>query len=313
MNHMKIRYFAFLIFLCLLLGACGNSTADNASGQSTLTTKEEENSETETTESENVAESPSGEENETENEPPKTPSVPSVTPVENMSELLFERGDIQEVMVVVDRRGFDDITAMANEEEMNAILDELYAADLSEFEDIEDEGFGGVVETYKLRTNDKEINLSVYQDVSETGQQYLRVYGQDRMPLAEIKGPANAFNFNRLAELSTEIRTNTDDPLYSGIASVTETVDEIKLNKMACGYISYFFETALKNEKHDTIDETTSFNVQMKIGDTVYQLQSDTGYFSKDNVDGIVYGQLDEQGLSMVINEAHLRNALSGE
>ena len=313
MNHAKNKYFTFLIFLCLFLGACGNSTADNASGQPTLTTKEAENPETETTESENMAESPSGEEKEIENELPKTPSVPSATPVENMSELLFVRGDVQEVMVVVDRRGFDDITAMANEEEMNAILDELYAADLSEFEDIEDEGFGGVVETYKLCTNNKEVNLSVYQDVSEAGQQYLRVYDQDRMPLAEMKGPADAFNFNRLAELSTEIRTNTDDPLYSGIASVIETGDEIKLNKMACGYISHFFETALKNEKHDTIDETTLFNVQMEIGDTVYQLQSDTGYFSKDNADGIVYGQLDEHGLFMVIYEAHLTNVLSGD
>lgn len=310
MNQEKNRYFVLSILLCAFLAACVNNTANNISEQSTLTTPEEISQETTTIESGEISEILPGEGKGTEIGPPK---VPSVTPVENLSQLLFKREDVQKVMVVIDRRGFDDITATANEEEMNAVLDELYAADLSQFKDIGEEACGGVVVTYKLCTNEKEINLSIYQDVFGKNQHYLKIRDQDRMPLAEIKGPTDIFNFKRLDELSTEIKLNMDDPLYSGTASIIETGAETKLSKRSCGYVLYFFETSLKDKKYDVLDETILFNVQIEIGDIVYRLQSDTGYFSKQTADRIVYGKLDEQGLFMVITEGHMRHMLNRE
>ena len=90
--------------------------------------------------------------------------------VQDLGDLLCERDSVRDLMLVVDRRGLDDITVMTSQEERERILDELYAADLSGFE-----------------------------------------------------------------------RTNTEDPLYSGTASVPESGYETKMNKLACGVCPVFF------------------------------------------------------------------------
>ena len=54
--------------------------------------------------------------------------------VQDLGELLCGRDSVRDLMLVVDRRGLDDITVMTSEEERERILDELYAADLSGFE-----------------------------------------------------------------------------------------------------------------------------------------------------------------------------------
>lgn len=54
--------------------------------------------------------------------------------VQDLGELLCERDSVRDLMLVVDRRGLDDITVMTSQEERERILDELYAADLSGFE-----------------------------------------------------------------------------------------------------------------------------------------------------------------------------------
>ena len=51
--------------------------------------------------------------------------------VQDLGELLCERDSVRDLMLVVDRRGLDDITVMTSQEERDQILDELYAADLS--------------------------------------------------------------------------------------------------------------------------------------------------------------------------------------
>ena len=48
------------------------------------------------------------------------------------------------------------------------------------------------------------------------------------------------------------------------------------MNKLACGYALYFFETSLREEAMEAPGEGESFDVQIKIGEMVYQLQSDT-------------------------------------
>ena len=99
--------------------------------------------------------------------------------VQDLGELLCERDSVRDLMLVVDRRGLDDITVMTSEEERERILDELYAADLSGF---------------------------------------------------ESAGPREA-----------EVRTNTEDPLYSGTATVPESGYETKMNKLDRGVCPVFF------------------------------------------------------------------------
>ena len=85
-------------------------------------------------------------------------------------------------MLVVDRRGLDDITVMTSQEERERILDELYAADLSGFESAGPREAGGIVEKYKIQTDEMEVSLSIYQDM--TGNyQYITIAGPDRRPI----------------------------------------------------------------------------------------------------------------------------------
>ena len=229
--------------------------------------------------------------------------------VQDLGELLCERDSVRDLMLVVDRRGLDDITVMASEEERERILDELYAADLSGFESAGPREAGGIVEKYKIQTDEMEVSLSIYQDM--TGNyQYITIAGPDRRPISEIKGPAGAFDFPRLGKLADEVRTNTEDPLYSGTASVPESGYETKMNKLACGYALYFFETALREEAMEAPGEGESFDVQIKIGEMVYQLQSDTGYFSRTDSQGISYGKLAEDALLVVLTEAQVGHSL---
>ena len=160
--------------------------------------------------------------------------------VQDLGGLLCERDSVRDLMLVVDRRGLDDITVMTSEEERERILDELYAADLSGFESAGPREAGGIVEKYKIQTDEMEVSLSIYQDM--TGNyQYITIAGPDRRPISEIKGPAGAFDFPRLGKLAAEVRTNTEDPLYSGTASVPESGYETKMNKLACGVCPVFF------------------------------------------------------------------------
>lgn len=229
--------------------------------------------------------------------------------VQDLGELLCERDSVRDLMLVVDRRGLDDITVMTSEEERERILDELYAADLSGFESAGPREAGGIVEKYKIQTDEMEVSLSIYQDM--TGNyQYITIAGPDRRPISEIKGPAGAFDFPRLGKLAAEVRTNTEDPLYSGTASVPESGYETKMNKLACGYALYFFETALREEAMEAPGEGESFDVQIKIGEMVYQLQSDTGYFSRTDSQGTSYGKLAEDALLVVLTEAQVGHSL---
>ena len=229
--------------------------------------------------------------------------------VQDLGGLLCERDSVRDLMLVVDRRGLDDITVMASEEERERILDELYAADLSGFESAGPREAGGIVEKYKIQTDEMEVSLSIYQDM--TGNyQYITIAGPDRRPISEIKGPAGAFDFPRLGKLAAEVRTNTEDPLYSGTASVPESGYETKMNKLACGYALYFFETALREEAMEAPGEGESFDVQIKIGEMVYQLQSDTGYFSRTDSQGTSYGTLAEDALLVVLTEAQVGHSL---
>lgn len=52
------------------------------------------------------------------------------------------------------------------------------------------------------------------------------------------------------------------------------------------------------------------FDVQIKIGEMVYQLQSDTGYFSRTDSQGTSYGKLTEDALLVVLTEAQVGHSL---
>ena len=56
--------------------------------------------------------------------------------------------------------------------------------------------------------------------------------------------------------------------------------------------------------------EGESFDVQIKIGEMVYQLQSDTGYFSRTDSQGTSYGKLAEDALLVVLTEAQVGHSL---
>ena len=209
--------------------------------------------------------------------------------VQDLGDLLCERDSVRDLMLVVDRRGLDDITVMTSEEEREQILDELYAADLSGFESAGPREAGGIVEKYKIQTDEMEVSLSIYQDM--TGNyQYITIAGPDRRPISEIKGPAGAFDFPRLGKLAAEVRTNTEDPLYSGTASVPESGYETKMNKLACGYALYFFETALREEAMEAPGEGESFDVQIKIGEMFTSCKAIRDIFPEQTARGSAMG-----------------------
>lgn len=364
MSHSKSKRFLLPALLCLFLSACGSNAASQEEETQPIVTDaaEEEHTETEYAAEETAGES-SAETGETKISAgdesgasiPQEIEVPSVTPVENLSELLFERDSVQDVMVVIDRRLFDDITVMTNEEEKEALLDELYAADLSTFEDTGGKTAGGNLLQFKLKSGESEVTLAIYDGIdgiTDGTKQYLRITDSNRLPLAEIQGPKGTFQFSRLDQLRTEIVTNTEDPLYSGAVSIPGTGYEAELDKGACGYALYFFDTALENAEESPLGEsetpgstespgeaetprdiespgsaetaeeaaapgesepsgeTASFDVRIQIGETVYQLESATGYFSREKDGQILYGTLDEQGLFMILHETHISSQL---
>lgn len=55
--------------------------------------------------------------------------------------------------------------------------------------------------------------------------------------------------------------------------------------------------------------EGESFDVQIKIGEMVYQLQSDTGYFSRTDSQGTSW-KLAEDALLVVLTEAQVGHSL---
>ena len=352
MSHSKSKRFLLPALLCLFLSACGSNAASQEEETQPIVTDaaEEEHTETEYAAEETAGES-SAETGETKISAgdesgasiPQEIEVPSVTPVENLSELLFERDSVQDVMVVIDRRLFDDITVTTNEEEKEALLDELYAADLSTFEDTGGKTAGGNLLQFKLKSGESEVTLAIYDGIdgiTDGTKQYLRITDSNRLPLAEIQGPKGTFQFSRLDQLRTEIVTNTEDPLYSGAVSIPGTGYEAELDKGACGYALYFFDTALESAgesplgesetpggtespgRAETIEgaktpgesepsgEAASFDVRIQIGETVYQLESATGYFSREKDGQILYGTLDEQGLFMILHETHISSQL---
>lgn len=333
MSHSKSKRFLLPALLCLFLSACGSNAASQEEETQPIVTDaaEEEHTETEYAAEETAGES-SAETGETKISAgdesgasiPQEIEVPSVTPVENLSELLFERDSVQDVMVVIDRRLFDDITVTTNEEEKEALLDELYAADLSTFEDTGGKTAGGNLLQFKLKSGESEVTLAIYDGIdgiTDGTKQYLRITDSNRLPLAEIQGPKGTFQFSRLDQLRTEIVTNTEDPLYSGAVSIPGTGYEAELDKGACGYALYFFDTALESAGESLLGEAETpggtespgeptFDVRIQIGETVYQLESGTGYFSREKDGQILYGTLDEHSLFMILHETHISSQL---
>lgn len=323
MKHLKSKLFSLLTLLCLLLSACGNDAAKpDAEAPTEIDTTSQEAETTEPFIKVTIFENPSEEaDEETSAASSKEPEIPSAAPVKNLGELLFERDSVQDVMVVIDRRLFDFLAVPAGEEEKETILDELYGADLSAFEDAAGASIGGSAVQFKLRSGEEEVTLSIYDGmagISEEDQQYIRLTGPDvQTPLGELKGPKGTFDFNRLSELAMSVESDTEDPAYSGVASIPETGYETKMSKRACGYALYFFDKALEAETMEAPDEAVSFDVRMEIGDAVYLLQSETGFFSREDAGGTVYGKLDEDGLlsdglTVIIMEAGLRSQLNG-
>jgi hypothetical protein len=52
---------------------------------------------------------------------------------------------------------------MTSQEDRERLMDELYAADLSGFESAGPREAGGIVEKYKIQTDEMEVSLSIYQ------------------------------------------------------------------------------------------------------------------------------------------------------
>lgn len=305
------KVFLLLASLCLLLGGCGNASSGQDGKEPSVTAGEtEKTAETETVTAGEISgetkkepeKETAGETEETKKAVLETPKVPPAAPVGNLSELLFERDDVDEVLVVIGRNGLDDITIKTSEEEKNAILDLLYAADLSEWEDCEREG--GANADFKIRSGETEVKLSVYdgiEGITDGEKQYIAVSDANRLPLAKIEGPKGTIDFQSLSGLAESVRLNTDDPGYFGTAYVPATGEETKLNKSTCGYALYFFETAIKEETLDPSEDPAAYDVRIEIGDTVYELQSDSGFFARTDADGTAYGTVSEYGLSLIL------------
>lgn len=238
-------------------------------------------------------------------EPVESPKAEDIPTANN---ILPARETVQDVLINRARYSAGEINLGTNETEKMAILDVLYAADLSSFVDAELTGVMGAPVPLKLRTADEEIYVEALWD-AQNDAQYLIV----RSAAQELvqKGPTDAFDFQTLDRLMGEVMRNEDDPVYSGKITVVATDFTAKVNKEGCAHAKFTLDSEIALDEADGGGEDVSYDVSFEVGETVYGINSEAGYFFRQDAGGKVYAKLDPQELMEVKVRLGVPNAAS--
>ncbi len=280
------RLLIICVLLCVILFACGTEETDpEPSGSETA-----EPSGSETTE-------------------------PSEGEGDDISALLFRREDITGVDIPVERRRMRVFSAVANEAESEAILDQLFNADISEFTDADLAGAEGVAVRFMIRTEGAARYLQIikgdnalYIVINDYNPQFIVLDGGEPI---RMKGPADSFDFDELDRLMGDVMRNESDPDYSGTVTIMESGEKLAVKKADCAYARSHLDTAVDELGTADGDADALYDIEFKIGGTLYWINSETGQFYRDEAGEIMYAQLEDQHLRIVGTHLGVRKMVS--
>lgn len=222
----------------------------------------------------------------------------------------------REDVLAVEVNTFSSISCMGtNELEKEALLDLLYAADLSRCETYDDSGITGSILTYLLHTADEVFKLEIITDSMENVQSLIiSSAAQEKVKVGSTSvyhyvaenikvGPVDVFDFNALHNLTMQIHTNTEDPLHCGHTENVGSGETRTLNKVETGRVVWLLEQALL-WTDITADENISYDLLLTVGEVSYGINSETGHFYKLMDGETAYGQILSEG-GLVIVKTH--------
>ena len=269
---MKKMIMVLCLVLALSLAACGNSTpvANEADTTNTSGAIDPEKMQNDTAET-NVS-----------------VGEPAANAASIINSVLPERETVQEAAVLLERFFSGEIYAVANEDEKNAILDELYEADFSGLQDAELTGIMGASVSFKIRSGTEEKMVQI---ISDGNAQYLILRNESQQ--VSKKGSIDTFDFEKLSQLVSTVLGNEEDPNYSGRVEIVDTGYNAKVNKGNAAFAKYYLDDAII--KAETAEQEGVCDILFTIGDVSYGIDSDKGYFFRQESDKKEYAQLEEQ------------------
>ena len=208
---------------------------------------------------------------------------------EGISSLLPAREAVQEVFVLFDA----NIPVATDEEEAEALLDELYGADLSGFRETEADGVMRTAASFLLRTADGETQVMVSHD---SDGQYLFITDPE-LRQQFLRGPADAFDWAALDRLRGEVLGNTQDPPHSGRVELPDSGFSASVSKgnsaRARSTLDYAAATAEGGGE-------SPCDILFEVDDVLYGINSDTGEFYRQEAGETVWARLDSGELMSV-------------
>jgi len=232
--------------------------------------------------------------NDVQNEPPADAPTDEVC---SLSTILFEQNAITDVSVLLEQSFSGNICATASPEEREAILQLLYSADISKFEDADPSGFMAATLSLVLTDGNEELILKIMNDGNF---QYLMIINASASETQFKKGPADTFDYTTLNNLVENLLSNETDASYSGKVTVAGSDTPISINKGNSAYAKGFLDMAIAEQGTPEADADISYNVEFTVGSAIYYINSETGHFFTE-ADGVkIYAQLDDVTLRMI-------------
>ena len=180
--------------------------------------------------------------------------------------------------------------AVANEQERETLLSLLLDADLIEFTRVETGG--GAAETLRFEVEEGVYLLDVLQD-TDTDVQYLRLtVGEE---VAYYEGPA-VFSFVELHQTAQAVRTNTEDPDYSGrLTRADGTGEPLPVNKSYTAQAQQILDGTIDQADASETDPGATYDLVFSVGEDTYQINSQTGQFARIRGDETRYATVEEK------------------
>lgn len=231
--------------------------------------------------------------NDVQNEPQTDTATDEIY---SLGTILFEQSAITDVSVLLEQSFSGNICATASPEEREALLQVLYSADISKFEDADPSGIMAATVSLVLTDGNEEIILKIMNDGDS---QYLVIINS-ALETQFKKGPADTFDFNTLHSLVENILSNETDTNYSGKVTIAGFDTPISINKGNSAYAKGLLDRAITEHGTTEADVDVSYDVEFTIGSAIYYINSETGHFFTE-VDGVkIYVQLDNVTLMML-------------
>jgi len=291
-NQIMRKYiFLFSAALCFVLCACGGEKLDTSAGRNP------QHSETSApTASAAVSSSDITQTKPAENTPDAQPA------------LLPERDAITDVSVYVDRHSFayGDIYTGTNTVEKEAILDTLYAADLSAFESAQLTGVTGTPVSFRLSTGEVETVVQIIRDLN-SGTQYLTVKTSDQA--ITQKGPADSFDHKKLQQLTTNVLSDTTDAAWSGRVEIPDKGFKADVPRANTAYARNILDGIISEGKPVENGANLSYDVTLSVSGITYGLNSETGYFFREDAAEKLFAQVEGQLLRVIKTRLGILNA----